>query len=207
MNPLPRLFATLCLGCLALQAQSPTLFAGWYTGFALGQSSLRIPGRSMEMEGIQYANVNAKGTQAGGKLYLGYWIDPHLGFETSVASLGKLNADFSYKLPPAEAGTGTTQISVSNFTLSLQAGQRLDKFLLFARGGVQAWRLAYDTRFRLSTGELQQRELTRSGNSFFWGAGAEWNFKGHWNLRLEGESLKMDITDAKVISMGLTYRL
>ena len=33
----------------------------------------------------------------------------------------------------------------------------------------------------------------------------EWNIKGPWNLRLEGQSLTMDITDAKVISLGVTY--
>lgn len=202
----PLLLAALCLGSLALPAQTPSFFSGWYSGFELSRSSLRIPGRNMDLEGIQFSSVNAKGTQAGAKLYLGYWIDPHFGFEASLASLGKVNADFSYRLPPAESGTGTSQVSVSNLTFSFQAGQRLDKFLLFARGGVQAWRLGFDTRFRLSTGELQERTLTKSGDSFFWGAGAEWNFKGPWNLRLEGESLKMDITDAKVVSLGLTYR-
>ena len=198
--------AAFWLGCGALQAQAPPS-SSWYTGLEFCRSSLRIPGRSLDMEGIHFTDVNASGDQAGAKLYLGYWIDPHFGIEASCASLGKVNADFRYTLPPAESGSGTTQVSVSNFAVSFQAAQRLDKVLLFARGGVQAWALSYDTHFRLSTGQLQDRNLRQSGDSFFWGAGAEWNFRGPWNLRLEGEVLKMDITDARVVSLGLTYRL
>ena len=84
----------LCLACATLPAQVPSFLAGWYTGFELCQSELRIPGRSVDLDGIHFSNVTAEGSQAGAK-----------------------------------------------------------------------------------------------------------------HLRLEGESLKMDITDAKVVSLGLTYRL
>ena len=75
----------------------------------------------------------------------------------------------------------------------------------FLRGGVQFWRLSYDTRFRLPTGETQYRVLDKNGNSLFYGLGLEWKLKGPWNLRVEGELLKMDITDVRMISLGVSY--
>lgn len=190
---------------LALQGQGAPGPEGWYLGAELGRVNLRIPGRSMELEGIQFTDVNASADEAGIKAYGGYWITPHFGFELGFASLGNVDATFSYALPPSETGTGVTKVAVSNTTLSLQLAQQWNRFFFFARGGMQFWKLSYDTTFRLSSGASQVRTLDKRGNSFFWGAGAEWNLKGNWNLRLEGESLKMDITDAKVISLGLSY--
>ena len=187
---------------VGLSAQGPE---GWYLGGELGRVNLKIPGRSVVMEGIQFTDVKASTDAAGFNGYIGYWITPHLGFEFAFASLGNAEATFNYAVPPAETGTGVTKASVSNSTLSLQVAQPIGKGFIFARGGLQFWNLSYDTTFRLSSGETQARMLDKKGNSFFWGAGGEWNLKGNWNLRLEGEVLKMDITDAKVISLGLSY--
>ena len=202
---LPGLAAVLCLAGPALLGQAAPSPVGWYGGGALGSSKIEIPGRSLTMEGIQFTNVNASADQAGVKGYFGYWITDHFGFEMAFASLGNAEATFNYFLPPSESGTGTTKVALANTTLAFQFGQQYKDFLFFAKGGVQFWRLSYDTKFRLSTGEMQQRVLDTNGNSLYWGAGAEWIIKDRWSLRLEGEVLKMDITDAKVISLGLTY--
>lgn len=190
---------------VALQAQGDPGPSGVYLGAELGRVNLRIPGRTMEMEGIQFTQVKASADNAGIKGYGGYWITPHFGFEFGFASLGNADATFNYAVPPTETGTGVTKVAVSNTTLSLQVGQQMGRWLGFVRGGMQFWHLSYETTFRLSTGGNQLRTLDKNGNSFFYGAGAEWNLKGNWNLRLEGEVLKMDITDAKVISLGLSY--
>lgn len=197
-----RLMALLGLAT-GLCGQEPT---GWYGGGSLGRANLRIPGRDMELEGIRFSQVNASADRAGVKFYAGYWITEHFGMEAGIASLGNVNATFNYFLPPTESGTGTTKVAISNGTLSFQGAQQVGRFLLFLRGGIQGWTLSYETRFRLSTGELQWRTLDKNGNSFFWGAGVEWTLRGPWRLRLEGEVLKMDITDAKVISLGVSYR-
>ncbi len=195
----------LALAGAGLQAQAPGGPSGWYLGGELGRANLRIPGRSMEMEGIQFTQVNASADQAGIKFYGGYWITEHFGFEVGAASLGHAEATFDYAVPPSETGTGTTKVDISNGTLSFQGAQQAGPALLFLRGGVQFWTLSYNTIFRLSTGGTQVRTLDKNGNSFFWGGGVEWRLKGAWNVRLEGEVLKMDITDAKIISLGLSY--
>lgn len=192
--------------CAAGRDPAGNPFLGWYAGFGLASVNLRIPGRSVTLEGIQFTDVNARADRAGLKGYLGYWIDPHLGFEAAVATLGHAEATFAYQIPPTESGTGATTVDVSNGSLSLLLAQRTGRWTLFARGGVQSWQLSYRTRFRLATGASQYRELTQKGNGVLWGAGAECAFRGAWHLRLEGESMKMDITDARVLSLGLTYR-
>lgn len=188
-----------------LCAQSPAAPAGWYLGGELGSVKIKIPGRSMEMEGIQFTNVRASADQAGFNAYGGYWITENFGFEIGLASLGNAEATFDYAVPPSETGTGTTKVSIDNSTLSFQGAQPWGKALFFVRGGVQFWRLSYETRFRLSTGENQLRLLDKKGNSLFYGLGMEWGLKGPWSLRLEGQVLKMDITDAKSVSLGVTY--
>lgn len=196
-------FVTLVGG--ALGGQTPAPLTGWYLGGELGSVNLKIPGRSMEMEGIQFTNVRASADQAGFNAYGGYWITEHFGFELGLASLGNADATFDYSVLPAETGTGTTKVSIDNSTLSFQGAQPWGKALFFARAGIQFWRLSYESRFRLSTGENQLRLLDKKGNSIFYGLGMEWILKGPWSIRLEGQSLKMDITDAKVISLGVTY--
>jgi opacity protein-like surface antigen len=191
-------------GLLCAQAVPP---AGWYLGGSLEQVNLRIPGRSMEMEGISFTQVQATADKAGFKAYGGYWITEHFGFECGLAGLGNADATFDYAVPPSETGTGVTKVSVNNSTLSFQGAQQLGQVTLFLRAGVQFWRLSYETTFRLSTGESQYRLLDKKGNSLYYGGGLEWKLRDAWHLRLEGELLKMDITDARVISLGVTYRL
>ncbi|HJV90312.1 MAG TPA: outer membrane beta-barrel protein [Holophagaceae bacterium] len=191
---------------VSLQAQGPSGPGGWYLGGTLDRVTLRIPGRSVEMEGIQFTDVEASADKAGFNVHCGTWITPHFGVELGVADLGKARATFAYAVPPSETGTGTTDVGVSNATLSFQVAQGIGQGFVFARGGIQFWELAYETTFRLSGGGSQYRLLEKRGNSFFWGAGGEWNLRGAWNLRLEGRVLKMDITDAKVIGFGLSYR-
>jgi opacity protein-like surface antigen len=202
---------TLCLlslaaGAAPAQEIRSNPFAGWYAGMGLSYANLRIPGRSVELSGIQFNDVKAKADRAGFKLYLGYWIDPHLAFEFGAATFGHADATFSYQVPPAESGTGATTVEVSNASLSLLAAQPVGRCTLFLRGGVQAWHLGYKTSFRLATGENQYRELTQKGNGILWGGGAEYALRGAWRLRLEGEVQKMDITDARSATLGLTYR-
>ena len=171
----------------------------------LGSVNVKIPDKSMEMEGIQFTGIKASADKAGFKAYGGYWITEHFGFEMGLASMGSANATFNDFVPPAETGTGTTDVSISNTTLSFQGAQQVGQVCFFLRGGVQFWHLSYDTRFRLSTGETQYRVLDKNGNSLFCGLGLEWKIKGPWHLRLEGEQLKMDITDVRIISLGLSY--
>lgn len=196
---------TLVLAGAALCAQTQAGPSGWYVGGELGAVNIKIPGKSLEMEGIQFTNLNASADNAGFKAYGGYWITEHFGFEMGLASMGQATATFDYFQPPAETGTGTTDVSISNITLSFQGAQQVGPVFLFLRGGVQFWRLSYDTRFRLATGQTQYRVLDKNGNSLFYGLGMEWRIKGPWNLRLEGEVLKMDITDVRMISMGVSY--
>jgi hypothetical protein len=191
---------------IPLVAQAPALRAGLYLGGHLASVNLRIPGRDVEMEGIQFSQVRAATDRAGVKAYGGYWITPHVGFEVGFASLGNAEATFDYAAPPAETGTGVTKVGISNTTLAFLGGLRTGRWVLFLRGGVQFWTLRYETTFRPSGGGSQFRMLDRKGNSAFGGAGAEWNLQGPWHLRLEVEALKMDITDAKVLGLGLTYR-
>lgn len=65
--------SALLLACvpLALQGQGAPGPEGWYLGAELGRVKLRIPGRSMEMEGIQVTDVNASADEAGIKRYGG----------------------------------------------------------------------------------------------------------------------------------------
>jgi hypothetical protein len=200
-----RLALVLTLLSGALSGQGSPGPRGWYVGGTLDSVNLRIPGRNLEMEGIQFTNVKASADKAGFNVYVGGWITPHFGVEFAAADLGKVAATFDYSLPPSETGTGTTNVGVSNAMLSFQLAQALGKGHAFVRGGVQFWSLNYETTFRLSTGATQQRLLEKRGNSFFWGAGGEWNLRGNWNLRLEGQVLKMDITDARMIGLGLSY--
>jgi hypothetical protein len=186
-------------------AAAPEFPSGWYLGGGLGSVKVKIPDRNMELEGIQFTNINASADNAGFKVFGGYWITPHFGFEMGLASLGSADATFSYSLPPSETGTGTTKVQINSTSLAFQVGQVLGPTVLFLKGGVQFWSLSYETRFRLSTGESQARTLDKSGNSGYFGLGLEWAFKQPWSLRLEGETVKMDITDATMITAGLSY--
>ena len=49
----------LALVSAGLAAQETGGPEGWYLGGELGRVSLRIPGRNVQMEGIQFTNVNA----------------------------------------------------------------------------------------------------------------------------------------------------
>lgn len=196
----------LAAGAAPLQDRSQGPFTGWYAGFGLSSVNLRIPGRSVELAGIQFTDLQAKADHAGLKGYLGCWIDPHLAFELGFASFGHADATFAYRIPPAETGTGASTVDVSNVSLCLLAAQPVGRWTLFLRGGVQAWQLDYKTTFRLSTGQSQYRELSQKGNGVVWGAGAEVALRGAWHLRLEGEAQKMDITDARAATLGLTWR-
>lgn len=197
--------ALMVLASSGLVGQAPAPTSGWYVGGQLGRANLRIPGRTMEMEGIQFTQVQASADQAGIKFFGGYWITDHFGLEVGAASLGHAQATFAYAVAPAETGTGTTKVDVSNGTLSFQGAQQIGPVRCFLRGGIQLWTLTYNTTFRPATGPAQIRTLDKNGNSMFWGGGLEWRLRGAWNLRLEGEVLKMDITDAKVVSFGLSY--
>lgn len=214
MFPACRTFA-LCLLPLAaatapLRAQSANPFAGWFDGWYAGAGmsyvNLEIPGRDVEISGIQFTDVNARTDGAGFKIFLGYWIDPHLAIELAGADLGHADATFAYHVAPAESGTGSTTVDVSTTSLSLLLAQPIGRWNLFLRGGVQAWTLSYKTQFRLAAGGSQYRELDQKGNGALWGAGVEWTLRKTWRLRLEGEAMKMDITDAKVMSLGVVYR-
>lgn len=197
----------LALGLTAgAQGTPPSAFpSGWYLGGGMGSVKVEIPDEQMEMEGIQFTDIQASSDNAGFKLYGGYWITRHFGFELGVASLGTAEATFNYTIPPTETGSGQTDVELNSTSLAFQVAQPIGPTFLFLRGGIQFWRLSYDTRFRLATGESQQRWLDKSGNSGFWGGGVEWNFKGAWSLRLEGEVVRMDITDARMITLGLGY--
>lgn len=191
-------------GVLVAQATSP--LEGLYLGLDLGQVNLRIPGRTVEMEGITFSNVRAQADNAGFKVYVGYWVTPNLGVEFAGASLGNAEATFDYAMPPAETGTGVTRVEVSNGTLCFLPALRSGRWCGFLRAGVQFWTLTYQTTFRPSGGGTQHRILETKGNSAVVGAGVEYRLQGNWHLRLEGESLKMDITDARVIALGISYR-
>lgn len=190
----------------SLGAQAPASLAGLYLGLDLGHVNLRIPGRSLEMEGISFTEVQARADNAGFKAFGGVWVTPNLGVEFGAASLGHADATFAYAVPPSETGTGVTQVQVSNGTLCFLPALRAGRWCGFLRVGVQFWTLRYETTFRPSGGGTQYRLLEQRGNSAVIGAGLEYHLRGNWLLRLEGEALKMDITEARVFGLGLTYR-
>ncbi|HEY6000144.1 MAG TPA: outer membrane beta-barrel protein [bacterium] len=181
-------------------------FEGIYIGFAPCYSDIRIPGRSLSMEGIEFDDITADEGNAGFRLYGGYWINDNVGFEVTAAELGEVNATFDYFKPPAERGTGETKVSLYGTGVTVQLGQRFGRAQVFGRGGVLFWNTSYDSNFFLPSGERQDRMLDKSGTSFTYGLGATWNFTGNWHLRLEGDVMDIDITDAKLVSLGLEYR-
>ncbi|HWR97782.1 MAG TPA: outer membrane beta-barrel protein [Candidatus Methanoperedens sp.] len=201
----------LALGILAAPAAVRSedfrpWYSGFYVGVAPGYSDVRIPGRSLRMEGIEFNDVRASEGNAGLKLYAGYWINDNIGFELSSAQFSEVNATFDYFQPPAERGTGETKVSLYGSGLTLQLGQRFGRAQVFGRGGVLFWNTSYDSNFFLANGQRQDRLLDKSGTSFTYGLGATWNITGNWNLRLEGDIVEIDITDAKMVSLGLEYR-
>ncbi len=199
------IFLTFCALSPLLNGQ--TAFKGWYAGFSVGYTQIRIPNENIEMEGIQFSRVNAKTDRGALKGYGGYWISPNFGFEVAFSSLGEADATFDYTVFPAEAGTGHTRVSIQNGIFAFQFAHEFKSMTLFASVGIQAWTHTYDSRFRLSTGENQYRSLSREGNSFYGGAGMEWPIRDKWHLRVEVNVYKMDIANAKMILLGTTYRL
>ena len=187
--------------------QIEDVLGGLYCGGGIGWADIRIPGRSLTMEGIDFSNITANEDNAGYRLVAGYWINKHVGFEVGAYMLGNVRASFDYYQPPTESGKGETKVTLYGNPLGLKFGWDVGPVRIFASGGTLLWRAEYDTRFYLASGKTQSRTLRRDGTSLVYGVGASWNIRGNWHLRADAEMMKIDVADIRTVSLGLEYRL
>lgn len=187
--------------------QIEDVFGGIYVGGGVGWADIRIPGRSLSMEGIDFSNITANEDNAGYRLVAGYWINQHIGFEVGAYMLGNVRASFDYFDPPGETGEGETKVTLYGNPLGLKLGWDVGPVRIFASAGTLLWRSEYDTRFYLADGKSQSRTLRRDGTSLVYGGGASWNIRGNWHLRADVEMMKIDVADIRALSLGLEYRL
>lgn len=205
------LFRGLAFGAVifssgAEAAERTHWYNGFYLGFAPGYANIKIPGRDVRMEGIDFTDVTAEQSPANLRLFMGYWINDYVGLEGSSGDYGSVDATFNYFDLPSERGFGETTVSLSGAAFSIVLGYPVGDVHFYGRGGVMAWTSSYETTFFLPSGEDQRRTLEKNGSDMCFGVGVIWNFTGNWHLRADGEITKIDIADVKGVSVGLAYQ-
>jgi hypothetical protein len=145
-------------------------------------------------------------------LTAGYRAGRYFAFEVSYLNLGKLEATDTLLLPPLIGGSVTLHRELETSGPAFAAMGILplsDSWELYLRAGI----FFADSELNTSIG-VSSNSTTFGSEATTLGAGAQFNWGGHWSARLEFQRL-VEIggddfaTDADVdhLSLGVLYRL
>lgn len=207
--------------CTSGLAQAQALDNSWYLGGKAGWS--HYFGADFEPdidEAFKLVGAVEQGDDLGLGLFVGYQLNPNLGFELGYDHLGKYRLSGRRSeggISARLAGEARSQMIQASMRIGFPATQSLD---LYGRlGGAYAWTES-DLSAALTTSSRQFNESANGnkyqGAAFVGALGAEYAFNSSWALRLEYQySTPLGSTspgesgielDNGLLALGLVYR-
>jgi OOP family OmpA-OmpF porin len=204
------------LGCMAAAAlvapASMAQGAGWYGGASIGRSAATIDNERITSglagQGLATSSISDRDRDTGYRLFGGYGFHRNFGLEAGWFHLGEMG--FTATTTPAGTLAGDVRFQGLNLDIvgTLPIGGRFS--LLGRIGGAYVRTRGAFT----STGAVT---LPYPGNGTSarhfgarYGAGVGWRLADAWDLRLEGERLRVDDSvgnrgHVDMLSLGVVY--
>jgi OOP family OmpA-OmpF porin len=172
----------------------------YYVGISVGQAKT-----DTGIENLR-GNVSLDESDTGYKIFGGVKLNPIFSAEVQYANLGQASlsgttgSQFSIEGDSfVFTSNGRLDIETQSFGLAAVAGFDINSAIRpYAKLGVHYW----DAQFSGSTGG----SASEHGTDLFYGAGVEFSINKNLAARLEAENYNLDGSDARLISVGLSYK-
>jgi len=198
----------------ATSAQAGSL-ANVYMGGGLGQAKAETSSQDMADDlvsrGYADAQVSLHNTHTGGKLFVGYQLNPFVAFETAYVDLGRTTSsttttvDEAGKAKLAGDVSGVHPILIKGLGVSTVVRYPIGGFSVFSKLGLFNWTARAKAAFSPGGTPVTQSQFTGTDPSY--GFGAAYDIPGtQLSLRGEWEHFATSRNDIKFVSMSLAYR-
>lgn len=202
------LIAALALAASGAWGQSGV--GGWYGGFSLGQSKIKIDDSFVTVTGATASSLTKDESDTGFKLYAGRRFNPNFALEGGFTDFGKFSATRNV-FAPVTGSAGAT-IKSSGFHLDALGILPLNNFDLFAKAGViyTTTKTDFSSSGAVTSGTSGGKKSELNGKV---GLGAAYRLSQALTLRAEWERA-LNVGDANttgegdidLLSIGLTWR-
>jgi hypothetical protein len=179
---------------------------GLFIGVNAGISNVDPKNSSRNEEGISF-DFTTEDDDLSTKIYFGYWINSHVGFEMGGVGLGNVTVPFNFSDPRnGRVGTGEAEVEINGTVGSiLLAVDPIPGTQLYLRGGVNGWTRKLESRFDVTGEDSVRSSQERTGTGLVYGGGLTVNFQAGWHFRAEAEFYDVDGDSVSVYSAGLSY--
>jgi OmpA-OmpF porin, OOP family len=196
------------ISALALASLSASAFAAgpannqnpYYVGISVGQAKT-----DTGIENLR-GNISLDESDTGYKIFGGVKLNPIFSAEVQYANLGTASlrgntgSQFTVEGDTFQfTSNGQIDVETQSFGVAAVAGFDLNSAIRpYAKLGVHYW----DAKFSGSAGGT----ASENGTDLFYGAGVEFSINKNLAARVEAENYNLDGSDARLISVGVSYK-